>query len=192
MYDEVIKFVGRSTDLEKADEYWRKDSVASRLEAIRKNVISKTGMSPSRNMQPVREGIFTILPTTTLDELRSLAVRIREWYGIDCFQISADRHDSTAHMLFDFHHRRDAKSIVINRSQQIALSVMILRYLRLPRPRGTENWIGHFLKERFTDNPEVFTNLLEKLKRARLGRESYALAHDVLTYVQQMCRGVVK
>ena len=192
MYDDVIKFAGRSSDLDKTEIFWQKDTYAGRCDAITKNVLKVTGFPPSKNMQPIREGVIKITPQVTLDELKSLAHRINEWYKIDCFQIAVDRHDGTAHLLFDFHLRKTAKSVVINRSQQIALSVMILRSLRLPRPKGTENWLAHFLKERFTDDPEVFSHLLDKIKRARLGKETYALAHDVLTYVQLMCRGVVK
>ena len=192
MYDDVIKFAGRSSDLDKTEIFWQKDTYAGRCDAITKNVLKVTGFPPSKNMQPIREGVIKITPQVTLDELKSLARRINEWYKIDCFQIAVDRHDGTAHLLFDFHLRKTAKSVVINRSQQIALSVMILRYLHLPRPKGSEQWLAYFLKDRFNDNPDAFVTLLDKLKHAKLGKESFNLASDVLNYVQQMCQGTLK
>ena len=192
MYDSVIKFSCRNTDLVRTDEFWLGDTFDGRWSAIMDNIVKVTGLSASKNMQPIREGIFSIKESTTVDDLRGMAELIRRWYKIDCFQIAIDREASTAHFLFDFNDRESAKSVVINRSQQIALSVMILRYLHLPRPDGSEQWLGYFLKDRFNDNPKAFSTLLDKLKHARIGKQSFALARDVLNYVQQMCMGVLK
>lgn len=192
MYDDVIKFRNVTSDLDRTDEFWQGDSYADRWDAIMDDIIRTTGFAPSKNMQPIREGVFQVTDTTTIEELRGLAQHIREWYKIDCFQISIDRPENTAHMLFDFNLREKAKSVVLNRSQQIALSVMILRFLHLPRPKGAELWLGYFLKDRFTNNPASFQVLEDKLKHAKLGKDSYTLACDVLTYVKQMCQGLVK
>lgn len=192
MFDDVIKFRNVTHDLDRTEEFWQEECYADRWEAIIDNIVKTTGFSPSKNMQPIREGVFQVNDTTTIEELRGLAKHIKEWYKIDCFQISIDRSCNTAHLLFDFNLREKAKSVVINRSQQIALSVMILRYLHLPRPKGAELWLGYFLKDRFTNNPSSFQVLQNKLKHAKLGKDSYMLACDVLTYVQQMCQGIVK
>lgn len=192
MTDDVIKFSSVTHDLDRTDEFWQEDSFADRLEAIMDDIVETTGFSPSKNMQPIREGVFQVTDTTTVEELQGLARHIKEWYKIDCFQISIERPANTAHMLFDFNLRGKAKSVVLNSSQQIALSVMILRFLHLPRPKGAELWLGYFLKDRYTNNPDSFKVLHDKLKHAKLGRDSYMLACDVLTYVQQMCQGIVK
>lgn len=192
MYNEVIKFSNATHDLVRTEEFWQEDSFNDRWEAIMDDIVMTTGFGPSKNMQPIREGVFHVKDTTTIEELRGLARHIKEWYKIDCFQISIDRTDNVCHMLFDFNLRGQAKSVVINRSQQIALSVMILRSLHLPRPEGFEAWIGYFLKDRFSSNPDSFQLLHDKLKHAKLGKDSYMLACDVLMYVQQMCQGVVK
>lgn len=192
MYDSVIKFICRSTDLDRTDEFWQCDTVDVRWNDIMDNIVKVTGLSASKNMQPLREGVFQVNKDTTIENLKGLALNIRQWYKIDCFQISIDRSTDTAHMLFDFNDRETAKSIVINRSQHIALSVMILRYLHLPRPEGSEQWLAYFLKDRFNDNPDAFATLLDKLKHAKLGKESFNLASDVLNYVQQMCQGILK
>lgn len=192
MHDSVIKFTCRSTDLDRTEEFWQCDTVDVRWDAIMDNIVKVTGLSASKNMQPLREGVFLVKDSTTIDDLRGMADLIKQWYKIDCFQISIDRSTNTAHMLFDFNDREKAKSVVINRSQQIALSVMILRYLHLPRPKGSEQWLAYFLKDRFNDNPDAFATLLDKLKHAKLGKESFNLASDVLNYVQQMCQGTLK
>lgn len=192
MYDDVIKFKSALGDLERTDESWQEESYVHRWDAIIDSIVKSTGFSPSKNMQPIREGVFQVADNTTIDELKGLSQCIKDWYKIDCFQISIDRTTNTAHLLFDFNDREKAKSVVLNRSQQIALSVMILRYLHLPRPKCSEEWVGYFLKDRFNDNPEAFQVLHDKLKHAKLGKESYALARDVLTYVEQMCKGLVK
>lgn len=192
MYDSVIKFISRSTDLDRTDEFWQCDTYDGRYDAIMENIVKVTGLSASKNMQPIREGMFLVKESTTVDDLIGMAALIKQWYKIDCFQIAIDRSTNTAHLLFDFNDRAKAKSVVINRSQQIALSVMILRYLDLPRPEGSEQWLAYFLKDRFNDNPESFATLLDKLKHAKLGKESFNLASDVLHYVVQMCQGTLK
>lgn len=192
MYDDVIKFSVRRQDLDRTDEFWQGDTFDVRWKSIMDNIVSTTGFSPSKNMEPIREGVFQVSASTTVDDLRGLSVHIAKMYGIDCFQIAIDRSTGTAHLLFDFNIRGHAKSVVINRSQQIALSVLILRYLDLPRPAGAELWLGYFLKDKFNDDPEAFSSLLRKMKHARLGKKSYALARDMILYVQQMCKGQVK
>ena len=91
MYDDIIKFSSRYSDLDKTDESWVGASYDDRLEDIMDNIVKTTGFSPSKNMQPIREGVFDIQESTTVDNLRSLAERIRDVYLIDCFQISIDR-----------------------------------------------------------------------------------------------------
>ena len=129
MYDSVIKFSASRKDLDRTDEFWQGDTFGSRWEDIMQNIVRVTGFAPSKNMEPIREAVFTIKEDTMLDDLKALAARIKEWYKIDCFQIAIDRSTSTAHLLFDFNIRETAKSVVIPRYQQIALSVMIRGFL---------------------------------------------------------------
>lgn len=192
MFDDVIKFTNRESDLDKTSEYWESESYVERRRAIFTAIEEKTGFAPSKNMQPIREGVFKVKDATTIDDVVALSRKIKEWYTIDCFQAAIDRSDNTAHLLFDWNERESAKSVYINRSEQIALSVMILRDLDLPRPEGTELWLRHFLTGEYSDNPQVFNNILDRLKRAKLGKRNFRIARDVLTYVQQMCQGVVK
>ncbi len=190
MYDDVIKFSNRNSDLDKTSESWQGESYEHRLDAIMDNIVKTTGFAPSKNMQPIREGVFQIKESTTVDDLRDLSNRIKEVYLMDCFQISIDRETNTAHMLFDFNIRDTAKSVVLNRSEQIVLSVMILRYLDLPRPECAEEWLGYFLKGRFTDDEDVFDNWLDNLKHKKLNKNDFNIAKEMSIFVKQICKGM--
>lgn len=190
MYDDVIKFSNRNTDLEKTEELWVGTGYDDRLDDIMDNIVKTTGFAPSKNMQPIREGVFQIMDSTTVDDLKDLAERIKEVYLIDCFQIAIDRDHNTAHMLFDFNIRDKGKSVVLNRSEQIVLSVMILRYLDLPRPECADEWMGYFLKGRFTDDEDVFENWLNNLKHKKLNKNDFNLAKEMSIFVKQMCKGM--
>lgn len=190
MYDDVIKFSNRNSDLDKTSESWQGESYEHRLDAIMDNIVKTTGFAPSKNMQPIREGVFQINDSTTIDDLRDLSNRIKEVYLMDCFQISIDRETNTAHMLFDFNIRDTAKSVVLNRSEQIVLSVMILRYLDLPRPECAEEWLGYFLKGRFTDDEDVFDNWLDNLKHKKLNKNDFNIAKEMSIFVKQICKGM--
>ena len=190
MYDDVIKFSNRNTDLEKTEELWVGTGYDDRLDDIMDNIVKTTGFAPSKNMQPIREGVFQIMDSTTVDDLKDLAERIKEVYLIDCFQIAIDRDHNTAHMLFDFNIRDKGKSVVLNRSEQIVLSVMILRYLDLPRPECADEWMGYFLKGRYTDDEDVFENWLNNLKHKKLNKNDFNLAKEMSIFVKQMCQGM--
>lgn len=192
MFDDVIKFSICEADLAPQPEHWQRESYAHRLNSILESVELKTGFPPSKNMRPIREGVFVVKDDTTIDDLVALGSKLRQWYTIDCFQCSIDRENNMAHMLFDWNDRETAKSVYINRSQQIAMSVMILRTLNLPRPEGTELWLRFFISAEYSDDQRVFTSILDQLKHAKLGRKNYHIARDVLTYVQQVCQGLVK
>ncbi len=190
MYDDVIKFSNRNSDLDKSDESWAGSSYDERLSDILDNIVKTTGFLPSKNMQPVREGVFQIKQSTTIDDLKELSERIREVYMIDCFQITIDRETNTAHMLFDFNIRDKGKSVVLNRSEQIVLSVMIIRFLDLPRPECADEWLGYFIKGRYSDDNDVFDHWLDNLKHKKLNRNDFSLAREMSIFVKQICKGM--
>lgn len=190
MYDSVIKFSNRCTDLDRTDEFWQQEDYQHRLDAIMNNIVKTIGYAPSKNMQPIRECVFQIQANTTIDDLKALSERIKEIYLIDCFQISINRTENAAHLLFDFNVRDTAKSVALNRSEQIVLSVMIIRFLDLPRPDCADDWLGYFLKGRFADNENVFDEWLNNIKHKRLNKNDYNMAKEMSAFVKQMCRGV--
>lgn len=190
MYDDVIKFSNRGSDLDRTEEFWQGEGYQQRLDDIMDNIVKITGFAPSKNMQPIREGVFHIQDSTTLDDLKELSRRIKEIYLIECFQIAIDRDNNTAHLLFDFNVRETAKSVVLNRSEQIVLSVMILRFLDLPRPECAEEWLGYFLKGRYADDEDVFDNWLNNIKHKKLNKNDFNIAKEMSAFVKQICRGM--
>lgn len=192
MYDDVIKFRGRECDLDPTPEYWQESSYEERWQTILDAIMKARGYLPSKRMQPIREGVFKVQDSTTIDEVVAIAKKLKRWYKIDCFQVSIDRRNNTAHLLFDWNRRETGDSIFLNRSQQIAMSVKILRFLKLPRPEGTEYWHRQFLVDEYDDNPKVFSSVMDNLKHANLSKRSYRVVNDALTYLQQKCEGLVK
>lgn len=190
MYDEFIKFYSRYSNLEKADESWIGDDYSKRFNDIVENIIKTTGFAPSKNMQPIREGVFKIEDRITIENLKDLSQRIKTMFLIDCFQITIDRESNTAHMLFDFNIRDKGKSVVFNRSEQIVLSALILRFLDLPYPEHADRWMGYFLKGRYIDNNEIFENWLNNLKHKKLNKNDYKLAKEMSIFVKQICQGM--
>ena len=192
MYNDDIKFYNRDSDLNRMPEYWQKDNYQHRIETVLASVKEKTGFLPSKNMQPIREGVFKVKDETTIEQVVAMSDKLREFYKIDCFQAFIDRRTNTAHLLFDFNDRENGKSVYLNRTDYTWLSVLILRFLDLPRPEGTELWHRYFLTRDFDDDPQVFMSVLDRLKHAKLSKRNYRIARDALLYIDQKCQGLVK
>lgn len=192
MYNDFIKFVYKESDLDLQPEFWQRDSYEDIHNAIMAFFNTATGFLPSKNLRPIREGVFPIVEKTTINDLKAVAKKIEQKFVIDCFQIAIDRKDNTAHMLFDFCNKKTARCVKLNRSQQIALSVLILRSLNLPRPKSASLWLRFFLTSEYSDDPKVFADILNHLKHAGLSKRKYHIARDVLKYVQMVCQGLVK
>lgn len=190
MIEDIIRFSNSSSNLESYEEYWKKADYSDVVNDITENIINTTGFPPSKNMQPIREGVIKITPETNMEQLQGLAEVINKRYHIDCFQIGIDRKNNQAHMLFDFNSRDEAKSVVINRSENIMLNVMIIRFLNLPRPDDADKSLGYFLKDLFNENPAVFDDWLNSLKKKNLSRFDFELAKDLTSFLKQVCRGM--
>lgn len=192
MYDDVIKFSYRESDLDKTPDYWAGAAYDVRKKDLTDIIEKTTGFVPSKNIRLFREGVFKVNPDTTIEDLVSLSAKIKKLFVIDCFQCSIDRESGTAHLLFDWYNRDLGKCVYINRSEQVVLSVLILRTLDLPRPAGTDLWLRHFLFGEYSDNPDVFCSILDQLKHVGLGKHSYGIVRDALAYAHKMCQGLVK
>ena len=102
MYKGVINFTRRDCDLDRTPEYWQGESYSERIKTIQAVVQEKTTYLPTKKLQSVREGVFKVPSTITVEQLVDLSKALRRWYKIDCFQIAINRTDNTAHMLFDW------------------------------------------------------------------------------------------
>lgn len=193
MIDNVIKFSPRKTDLANSTEIWVGESYASRRDKIVSFIEENTEFPPSPNMRFIREGIFRIKKSTTMEQLRGLAERIKEECVIDCFQISINRRHNQARMLFDWYDYEKKKCFYLFSTYQMNLSVLIIRYLDLPLPPDlTPQWLRYFLLREYNDNKNSFKELLERLKYARLSKKQYLLLNDTIGYVEKVCKGLAK
>ena len=110
MYKGVINFTRRDCDLDRTPEYWQGESYSERIKTIQAVVQEKTTYLPTKKLQSVREGVFKVPSTITVEQLVDLSKALRRWYKIDCFQIAINRTDNTAHMLFDWIDRETGQS----------------------------------------------------------------------------------
>ena len=166
---------------------------AGRIEQLRSYIEEHTEFPPSPNMRFIREGVFRIKKTTTMKQLRSLAERIKEECVIDCFQITINRRQNQARMLFDWYDYKEKKCFYLFSTYQINLSVLIIRFLDLPLPKHlSPQWLRYFLLREYNDNKNAFKELLERLKYARLNKKQFLLLNDTIAYVEKVCQGLAK
>lgn len=193
MNENVIKFVRGKKDLKSSSEMWVGESFSSRRGKILSYIEETTGFPPSPNMQFIREGIFRIKSSTTLDQLRALAKKIKEECTIDCFQISINRRQNQARMLFDWYDYKERKCFYLFSTYQLSLSVLIVRFLDLPLPRQiAPKWFRYFLLREYKDNKYSFHQLLDRLKHAGLTKKQFRLLNDSIIYIEHLCEGLVK
>ena len=190
MNNDIVNILLRETDLDSTAEFWEGDSCERRMYSIKNFIERNTGYLPSKNMRPLREVVFTVEETTTIDDLLHLGKKIKKRYSIDLFQCSIDRVANTAHLLFDWYDRKRKKCVYLNHRQRIFFSVYIVHILGLSR--SSEQWLFYYLSCEYMDNPKVFSSIKSQLKRAKLGKRSYQILCDSLTYIQQKCQGFVK
>ena len=189
MYNDVIKFTRRECNLDPQPEFWQRETFEHRRKKLFEFIKSKTGSYPSKNMKAFREGWFAVEDYTTIKELERLSKVLKEMYKIDCFQASIDRETNTAHMLFDWNEPETLQSVYFNHSDYKFMSVTILRFLHLPRPKGTSRWNHYFLVLEYLENHEVYDELLDLLKHKHLGKRYTWLATVIHDYVVDMCEG---
>ena len=143
-------------------------------------------------MKLIREIRFFIKQSTTLWKLRCLAGKIERMFGISCFQISIDRENNTAHMLCSWIKKETGECIVLNRTEQKRLSVLVLDFLDLPRPRCADMWLRYFLLNKYDNDSSVFSRQIGYLERAQYNSLSYSVLRDSLKYVEMVCKGLLK
>ena len=95
-------------------------------------------------------------------------------------------------MLCGWIDKETGECIVLNRTEQKRLSVLILDYLALPRPRCADMWLRYFLLNKFDNDNSVFSRQIEFLERSEYESLSYPVLRDSLKYVEMVCKGLLK
>ncbi len=192
MVDYVLKIKTGVTDLPLTPESYQTCTFLQKKEELLSLIFQKKKIKPFASMKLIRNISFLIKQSTSLWKLQCLADRIESLFGISCFQISIDRETNTAHLLCSWIDKDTGECFVLNRTDQKRLSVLILDYLDLPRPRCADMWLRYFLLNKFDIDPSVFARQIEHLERSEYGSLSYPVLRDSLKYVEMVCRGLLK
>lgn len=189
MIENIIKFCPRQKDLYKYKEFWSCDSFNSRKGKILDYIFLTKGSVPSRNMKFIREGIIDVPDRISIDDLLNMTIRIRKECVIDCFQISIDRRQKKAHLLFDWYDRKENKCVNIYEALQYHLSVLIARELDIILPDNLDGiWLRHYLCREYKDNPMVYQEILDRMKHMSLGKRHYQILKKAISYVEKICK----
>lgn len=175
----------------KYPEYVETATYFEKKEEIMRRIEVKKGFVPMKSMKITREMSFKIKKSIELEKLTNLAYEIQGRFGIECFQISIDRETNTAHMLFNWI-LENGEPFVLNQSLFKRLVVMVLDFLKLPRPKEAKNWERWFLAESYNKDNNVFNEQINLLSNSNINGLNYTVVLDALSYAQKVCEGVVK
>lgn len=175
----------------KYPEYVETATYFEKKEEIMRRIEEKKGFVPMKSMKITREMSFKIKKSIDSEKLTNLAYEIQGRFGIECFQISIDRETNTAHMLFNWI-LENGEPFVLNQSLFKRLVVMVLDFLKLPRPKEAKNWERWFLAESYNKDNNVFNEQINLLSNSNINGLNYTVVLDALSYAQKVCEGVVK
>lgn len=192
MIDNVLTIKTGASDLFYTPEFFQIATYEQCREELLSLIYQKKRIKPFASMKLIREIRFFIKQSTTLWKLRCLARKIERMFGISCFQISIDRENNTAHMLCSWIKKETGECIVLNRTEQKRLSVLVLDFLDLPRPRCADMWLRYFLLNKYDNDSSVFSRQIGYLERAQYNSLSYSVLRDSLKYVEMVCKGLLK
>ena len=192
MIDHVLTIETGNADLVRTPEYYQSATFEQKREELVELIFQKKKFKPFASMKLVRDVSFFIKRSISLWQLQCLAGKIESIFGPSCFQMSIDRESNTVHMLCGWIDKETGDCIVLNRTEQKRLSVLVLDYLDLPRPRCADMWLRYFLLNKFDNDSSVFSRQIECLERAEYENLSYHVLKDSLKYVEMVCKGLLK
>lgn len=188
MVQDIIRILARRSDLDKTPEYWQSATFQEREAEI----VKANGSVPSPNMQFIREVVFHIKESTTMEHLRDLIGLVQERLMIECFQIAINREESRAHLLFDWYDRENQRCRHLTDTHQLKLSTLVVRELEIDDIELKEQFLRYFLMEDFTDYPDGFRKCMDFLHHARPSKLIYRIMRNSLLYAEKKCEGLVK
>ena len=188
MIDEkcFLKIEDYKEGIVKYPEYVETATYSEKKEEIMRRIEEKKGFVPMKSMKITREMSFKIKKSIELEKLTNLAYEIQGRFGIECFQISIDRETNTAHMLFNWI-LENGEPFVLNQSLFKRLVVMVLDFLKLPRPKEAKNWERWFLAESYNKDNNVFNEQINLLSNSNINGLNYTVVLDALSYAQKVC-----
>lgn len=132
------------------NDYWQSDSQEARLAFVTANAKAKTGRKMQAKATPIREAVVVIEDTTTMDDLKKLAKRFNDRFGIDVFQIAIHKDEGYrkgkdglklnlhAHMVADWTDHQSGKSLKLNRNDMAEMQTICAEVLGMERGKSSE------------------------------------------------------
>ena len=132
------------------NDYWQSDSQEARLAFVTANAKAKTGRKMQAKATPIREAVVVIEDTTTMDDLKKLAKRFNDRFGIDVFQIAIHKDEGYskgkdglklnlhAHLVADWTDHQSGKSLKLNRNDMSEMQTICAEVLGMERGKSSE------------------------------------------------------
>ena len=100
-----------------------------------------------KNATPIREAVVLIKPDHTMEDLVDLADKIKDEFGIECFQIHIHRDEGKsrddlnlhAHMVFRWQDMETGKTMRVNKLGMSQLQTLVANALGMERGKLKEN-----------------------------------------------------
>ncbi|MBR0230001.1 MAG: hypothetical protein IJL94_01290 [Erysipelotrichaceae bacterium] len=154
--------------------------------------IENKDLLPSPNMQYIREVIFSVDDTVTIDAIREIIPSIAQRFDIECFQIAIDRQANQAHLLFDWYSRSKGECVYLYPSKKMEFTVFLMRELKLPHTEESRQWLKRFLIEEYSHDQNIFKTLMEGLKPSHYGQHGFYIMRVLIQLGEYICKGQVR
>lgn len=137
-------------ELSSQNDYWESDSQEARLAFVTANAKAKTGRKMQAKATPIREAVVVISQETTMDDLKKLAKRFNDRFGIDVFQIAIHKDEGYrkgkdglklnlhAHLVADWTDHQSGKSLKLNRNDMSEMQTICAEVLGMERGKSSE------------------------------------------------------
>lgn len=137
-------------ELSSQNGYWQSDTQEARLAFVTQNAKAKTGRKMQAKATPIREAVVVIEDTTTMDDLKKLAKRFNDRFGIDVFQIAIHKDEGYkkskdgiklnlhAHLVADWTDHESGKSLKLNRNDMAEMQTICAEVLGMERGKSSE------------------------------------------------------
>ena len=128
-------------DLEHQNETWKSAEIDKKEDEIRTYCKQKSGRKMQKNAEPIREAVVNLNANHTMEDLKKLAVNLKEKHQINCFQIHIHRDEGKsrqeinhhAHMLFDWQDKETGKTLKLNRTDLSNIQDVVSQSLQMER-----------------------------------------------------------
>jgi hypothetical protein len=194
------------SDLTRFNEKWENPVFEGKsIENIRKDIEEKYYKTVHQRMQkksvPLREGVVNIKESTTLEELRNLAERLQQDFGIKTISIHTHRdegHEENgqwrpnlhAHLIFDWTNEQ-GKSLSLKAHDMARMQTIVAEVLHMERGKSSDvkhlNAIQYKNKMQEEENKllldaaDQLRKDIEKLKISRKGKQALSEHLDSIT-----------